>query len=156
MRDDMYKVIVERPRRGWRTRKLNRAKIKRAGEDYPARIGVRRQRKTNGTDTKYLNENLAPLKRFLDNQVGRPWDNVYAEIRENLHPDHTVKQHVLEHVWDFVYRIRIGRDGEWLWEGNWGGPSTQPWRDRALYVHPVDGLLKRWKDKPKKKRRFSR
>ena len=33
MRKDMNKVIVERPRCGWRTRKLNRMKIKEAGED---------------------------------------------------------------------------------------------------------------------------
>lgn len=150
MRDDMYKVIVERPRRGWRTRKLNRARIKRAGEDYPKRIGVKRQRATNQTQTKWLNENLAPLERYLNTQVGRPWDKVYAEIRANLHPDHTVKQHVLEHVWDFVYRVRIGREGEWLWEGSWGQPTAAPWRRNALYVHPVDGLLKRWKSKKKK------
>lgn len=150
MRDDMYKIIVERPRRGWRTRKLNRSKIKRTGEDYPHRIGVRRQRKTNGTHTKWLNENLAPLKRYLDKQVGRPWDKIYGEIRANLHPDHTVKQHVLEHVWDFVYRIRIGRDGEWIWQGNWTQHDA-PWRRNALYIHPVDGLLKRWKEKPGRK-----
>lgn len=148
MRDDMYKVIVERPRCGWRTQKLNRARIKRAGEDYPKRIGVKRQRKTNGTRTKYLNEHLAPLKRYLDKQVGRPWDKVYSEIRANLHPDHTVKQHVLEHLWDFVYRVRIGREGEWIWQGSWTQSEGAPlWRKTVLYIHPKDGLLKRWKRK---------
>ncbi len=52
--------------------------------------------------TKWLNENLAPLKRFLGKQVGRPWDKVYSEIAENLKPTSTVQQHVRDHIEDFV------------------------------------------------------
>jgi len=141
MRQDMNKVIVERPRRGWRTRKLNRAKLKALGEDQPSRIGVRRQRKTNGTQTKFLNENLAPLKRFLGKQVGRPWDKVYSELRENVSPDNAVQMHILEHLDDFVARPSIGRTGEWIW------PNRFRWiggvKKGQLYVHPRDGLLKR-------------
>ena len=143
MRKDMNKVIVERPRRGWRTRKLNRMKIKEAGEDQPSRIGVRRQRKTNGSHTKYLNENLAPLKRYLGKQVGRPWDKVYSELRENISPDNPVQMHILEHVYDFVARPVLGRKGEWLWPGRFFW-STGP-RKGQLYIHPGHGLLKRVK-----------
>jgi hypothetical protein len=144
MRDDMFKVIVERPRRGWRTRKLARGKIKAAGEDYPKRIGVRRQRDTNRTRTKWLNENLAPLRRFLEKQVGRPWNKVHAELCEHLDPGHTVKQHLLEHIDDFVDRPVIGRTGEWIWRRRWYQRPELP-TPGQLYVHPVDGLLKRWK-----------
>ena len=143
MRKDMFKVIVERPRAGWRTQKLARGKLDRAGDLLPKKQGLRRQRKENGTHSKWLNENLAPLKRYLDRQVGRPWDKVHAEICEHLDPGHTVKQHVLEHLDDFVDRPAIGRDGRWLWSRRYylaDGP--EPGR---LYDHPVDGLLKRWK-----------
>ena len=143
MRKDMNKVIVERPRGGWRTRKLNRMKIKEAGEDQPSRIGIRRQRKMNGTETKYLNENLAPLKRYLGKQVGRPWNKVYSELRENISPKNTVQMHILEHVHDFVARPAIGKDGNWLWPGRFlwrSGPHKG-----QLYIHPADGLLKRLK-----------
>lgn len=144
MRKDMFKVIVERPRCGWRTRKLNRHKLDAAGDHLPRKQGLRRQRKQNGTDTKWLNENLAPLKRYLDRQVGRPWDRVYAEICENLDPGHTVKQHVLQHLDDFVSKPCLGRKGEWLWPGRFHVSRHEPPAGR-LYVHPVDGLLKRWK-----------
>ncbi|WP_295691453.1 hypothetical protein [uncultured Maricaulis sp.] len=143
MRDDMFKVIVERPRWGWRSQKLRRGKLNRAGDTLPKKQGLKRQRQENRTQSKWLNENLAPLKRFLGQQVGRPWDKVYAEICENLSPDHTVKQHVREHVFDFVKRPRIGRDGEWIWNT----PRYLGLHPRVgeLYIHPHDGLLKRWK-----------
>lgn len=143
MREDMFKVIVERPRRGWRTRKLSRGKLNRAGDTLPKKQGLKRQREENGTRTKWLNENLAPLKRYLDQQVGRPWDKVYSEISANLSQDHTVKQHVRDHLDDFVCTPSIGRNGEWIWRrGIWENWPPGP---GELYVHPVDGLLKRWK-----------
>ena len=61
MRDDMSKVIVERPRWGSRmgTREGRRY---RASEDVPGKIGM-----TQGyTTRKWLNENLAPLRRWLE------------------------------------------------------------------------------------------
>lgn len=151
MREDMFKVIVERPRRGWRTRKLSRGKLNRAGDTLPKKQGLKRQREENGTRTKWLNENLAPLKRYLGQQVGRPWDKVRAEIGAHLDPGHTVKQHVLEHLDDFVLRPSIGRDGEWVWPYLWTWGDGQP-APGKLYVHPVDGLLKRWKLKKVKAR----
>jgi hypothetical protein len=60
----------------------------------------RSQRERGGY--KMLNENLAPLRRFLERQIGRPWDKVYSEIAERLRVDSTVQQHVREHLRDFV------------------------------------------------------
>ncbi len=48
------------------------------------------------------NENLAPLRRYLERQVGRQWDKVYSEIAERLRPTSTVQQHVRDHLSDFV------------------------------------------------------
>ena len=60
MRKDMFKVIVERPRRGADFR-VNRSRL--AGEDdLPSRVGMKRFRSLNRTRSKWLNENLAPLK----------------------------------------------------------------------------------------------
>lgn len=113
MREDMFKVIVERPRRGADFR-INRSRL--AGEDdVPSRIGMKRFRALNRTRSKWLNENLAPLERYLMKQVGRPWTKVYSEICENLDTNHTVKQHVRDHLEDFVVtKVVIGRDGEWM------------------------------------------
>lgn len=151
VRKDMFKVIVERPRRGARFR-INRSRLT-GDEALPKRVGMKRFRKINRTDTKWLNENLAPLKRFLMKQVGRPWNKAYSEICENLDANNTVKQHVRDHLRDFiVIKVAIGRDGEWMNGNEWPG-----WRGREtlwhqpLYVDPNDGLIKR-SDKLWKKR----
>lgn len=143
MRKDMFKVIVERPRRGAGFR-VNRARL--AGEDdMPKRVGMRRFRTLNRTSSKWLNENLAPLKRYLMKQVGRPWSKVYSEICENLDASNTVQQHVRDHLQDFiVVKVAIGRDGAWM-NGNdrcsWRSGEA-PWR-QPLYVDPKDGIIKR-------------
>ena len=83
MRDDMARVIVERPR----VRPHNNRKGRRwALEDLPSHEGMRRAAALRG-DRKELNENLAPLRRYLEGQVGRPWDKVYAEIAARLRVD---------------------------------------------------------------------
>jgi hypothetical protein len=88
------------------------------------------------------NENLAPLRRYLERQVGRPWDKVYSEIARHLRVDNTVQQHVRDHLSDFVAvkpRRLSGR-------GYLAAVGTER-RDRLwhqpLYVDPQDGLLKR-------------
>ncbi len=143
MRKDMFKVIVERPRRGAAFR-LNRSRHA-SEDDLPSRVGMKRFRTLNRTRSKCLNENLAPLKRYLLKQAGRPWSKVYSEICENLDADNTVMQHVRDHIPDFVViKVAIGRDGEWMNGNEWPGwrASDAPWR-QPLYVDPNDGILKR-------------
>ncbi len=142
MRKDMFKVIVERPRHGADLR-LNRSRLAGA-DDLPSRVGMKRFRKLNHTDTKYLNENLAPLRRYLIKQAGRPWSKVYSDICEHLRADNTVMQHVRDHLKDFVVlKVAVGREGEWM-NGNssYSGAGSFPWR-QPLYVDPKDGILKR-------------
>ena len=63
MRKDMLKVIVERPHQAAGFR-VNRARL--SGEiDIPSRVGIKRFRSVNRTKSKWLNENLSPLKRYL-------------------------------------------------------------------------------------------
>ena len=61
MREDMSRVIVERPRLGGHRTRKGRA---RALDDLPKQEGMRRAHLHSG-DWKTLNENLAPLRRFL-------------------------------------------------------------------------------------------
>jgi hypothetical protein len=147
MREDMSRVIVERPRIIDSVGRKGRA---RPLEDLPVHEGMRRSQRERG-GYKTLNENLAPLRRFLGRQVGRPWDKVYSEIAERLRVDSTVQQHVRDHLRDFVAtRPRRGicpgyreRDGEFLWY-------------QRLYVDPRDGILKRTDRLPEEKARRRR
>jgi len=107
MRRDMAKVIVERPRTGGFLDYGDRiARYERRCRDrsdpyvLPMRMPMRFAR------TKNLNENLAPLIRFLRGAVGRRWDEVHAEIRAHLRVTNPVQLHVMQHVDDFVYFAR--------------------------------------------------
>jgi hypothetical protein len=139
MRDDMCKVIVERPRRGSRIRTRD-GRIYRAGEDVPSKIGMKR----GYTNHKSLNENLSPLKRWLQSQADRPWDKVYAELCANIDRRNTVQEHIFTHIDQFVERETVLIEGRVNVMSRWRAkvqPIEESWA--TLYVHPVTGLL-RW------------
>ena len=145
MREDMFKVIVERPR--WGAGHAPRPKLRK--DKYPGRkkVGLRRFAKEQGY-TKHLNENLAPLKRYLNKQVGRKWDQVFSEICQHLDTGSTVKMHVREHIDDFIVtKVSIDRKGQWIAAGHRWGSYCDPagwWQE--LYVDPFDGIIKRVDD----------
>ena len=141
MREDMFKVIVERPRSGrsW----ASKSKLRYDKCEERSRVsGHRLVMESNGR-TKHLNENLAPLKRYLHKQIGRRWDEVFSEICAHLDTGSTVKMHVREHLDDFVIR-KVWREADGiLWTaGRWGDPGrvVKSWTE--LYVDPDDGTLK--------------
>ena len=140
MRPDMFKVIVERPRLGCWTVPAPRPRA--PFDDLPSKEGIRRCHALRG-ETKTLNENLAPLRRYLKRNVGRPWDKVYSEICDGLKGRSTVKQHVRDHVPDFVstraYHDESGR--LWVHEDRFDRPTTE-WYT-PFFVDPRTGVLRR-------------
>ena len=139
MRSDMAKVIVERPRTG-------------GGTPYPRhtlgdgrRVSIEECRKRESIrragrkDRKYLNENLAPLRRFLRANVGRPWNKVYSEVCESINRDSAVQLHVWQHLtWEVCTNPYVIDD------------TVRPyaWTGYRFYVEPKTGLLrenKRWR-----------
>jgi hypothetical protein len=133
MREDMARVIVERPRI---IDSITRKGRNRPLEEYPKQLGMRRSQRERG-GYKVLNENLSPLRRFLERQVGRPWDKVFSEVAERLRVDSTVQQHVRDHLRDFVAtRPRRGISV-------WYRPGGETLWHQPLYVDPHDGILKR-------------
>ena len=141
MRDDMFKVIVERPRWGRAWAVKSKARYDRL-PDRSHVTGRRLALEVGGT--KGLNENLAPLKRYLHKQVGRPWDKVFSEICATLDTGSTVKQHVRDHLTDFILiNVSVDRDGRFMATRHWGGPQPPEFWWVKLYVDPRDGLIKR-------------
>ena len=137
MRDDMSKVIVDRPRgRAW----SRRGRIVPT-EHLPKQQGMRRPYRLAG-DWKLLNENLSPLRRYLERQVGRPWDKVYSEICRNLRTDNAVQQHVRDHLSDFV-AVKPRRWSGWHYRPDGSRKRFNRLWVQPLYVDPRDGLLKR-------------
>jgi len=146
MRPDMAKVIVERPRVGGHGARKGRA----VADDalLPKFKGVRRQVAERG-DRKQLNENLAPLRRFLERQVNRPWNKVHSEISARINGRSTVQAHVLTHLKNLIYldveHVAPGpdapcglrsRQSQWFF-------GFQRLKPGALYVDPKDGIIKR-------------
>jgi hypothetical protein len=81
---------------------------------------------------------LAPLRRYLMRQVGRPWDKVYGEIRQTIDTRSAVGLHVLQHLEGYVATDAFLQDGvvcEWRWRRG-AAPVS------GLYVHPKTGLLR--------------
>jgi hypothetical protein len=148
MRADMYKVIVERPRRG--SHKPNNesrsclppSEIRRVvgdTDDYDG--GPTRLR---GKRSKSFNEHLAPFKRFLRAQVGRPWNKVYAEICASIDRRSATGLHVLQHIQDFVASRVIEMEGV-LYQTH----RFRLYPVTGIYVHPRTGILCVLKSKPR-------
>ncbi len=141
MRDDMAKIIVERPRRGGGVKyPRNAASWQRtAPEDWPNHQSIRSCWGDHyWWHRKSLNENLAPLWRFLRSRCGRPWNRVYAEISERIDASSAVQLHVLQHLFQdvCVHTTLRRRDGAVC---DSKGEPLQYWR--TFYVHPVTRVL---------------
>lgn len=89
---------------------------------------------------RFFNENLAPLRRFLHKQVGRPWDKVHAEICERIDRGNVVQKHILTHLTDFVV-TRVREENGGLFDADRGGRWRLPLSEsrRELYVCPRTG-----------------
>jgi hypothetical protein len=136
MRQDMYKVIVERPRRG----KYGSAVAARLRNDLdgPMRLGMRA-----GYGYRALNENLAPLRRYLHAQIGRPWNKVFSEICAGIDRRNTVQQHIHQHIREFIaidVDLHNGRLIDLAAEPRFLG--TDSGMSQALYVDPRTGLIR--------------
>src|SRR5258706_2010606 len=140
MRSDMHKVIVERPRMlrsRWTNKKtalrVRSADVLERGDDYDS--GPKRA--SSARHEKRLNENLAPLQRYLARQVGRPWNKVYSEICRTIDTRSAIGMHVLQHLGDLVTIDVFIADGVLL-----GRRYCDVRPVSGLYVHPVTGLLR--------------
>jgi hypothetical protein len=140
----MAKVIVERPRRGhdFRARFLKgRSKALQIGWEQDSLPVIEAMKANyNRKFSKSLNENLAPLRRFLFSRVGRPWHEVHTEIRKNLSVTNAVQMHVWQHVPDIVEANPLwigGRPYHSMWYAD-----PRPVTRVTLYVD-AEGVLRR-------------
>jgi hypothetical protein len=162
MREDMGKVLVERPRLGRRRAqdwpgKGYRKRLKKyyeAGDSPPAREGMKQ---IYGHGTKSFNEHLGPLRRFLDANVGRPWDKVYSEICKHVDRGNVVQKHILTHLFDYVVTNVILIDGRpcrgEAYARRYGEPLRTSHSRYQWYVCPKSGLLRKSKYSPRKRGR---
>ncbi|HXF53136.1 MAG TPA: hypothetical protein VNK52_03335 [Hyphomicrobiaceae bacterium] len=133
----MFKVIVERPRRG----ALSHRGWRLVRDDDLPLSGPLRPR---GSPRKDLNENLAPLERFFEKRVGRYWPKVFSEVCAHISPNNAVQKHVRDHVEDIVAVRTLRQGDEILAHCRFG--RLMPLRELywlKFYVHPVSKVLMR-------------
>ena len=146
MRDDMAKVVTERPRRGHRnkSKKTTGRPIRSydPGSEYdePTRLPVARGRQY-GYDCKEFTDLINPLRRYLRSCIGRPWAKVHSELSRKL--DRRSLSGL--HIWDHVRReietdCFVGEDR--LAYSNRGAYRMCEVPVDGLYVHPKTGLIR--------------
>tara|TARA_R110000868_G_scaffold39314_1_gene136878 strand:- start:1058 stop:1822 length:765 start_codon:yes stop_codon:yes gene_type:complete len=152
MRNDIAKVIVQRPRLGGHGARKGRAL--RDLELARNAVGMKRAASESGV-RKMLNENLAPLRRYFGRQVGRPWNKVWSEVCANLRVTSTVQQHVRDHIADFVAYEGVSKRNDQVYVLlRWGGPTPLEESIFEFWVDPASGILRR--NKQQKTHRMKR
>jgi hypothetical protein len=90
---------------------------------------------------KSLNENLAPLRRFLHSQLGELWDRVFSEICANITVTNTVQKHVRDHVSEMVC-VHVWRDSDGVLWDHCNTPTLLSRSRFRYWVDPTDGALR--------------
>jgi hypothetical protein len=146
MRDDMAKVVTERPRRGHgnTSKKTTGQAIRRydADQEYdePARLPVARGRQY-GYDCKEFSDLINPLRRYLRSCVGKPWTKVHSELSRKLDRRSLSGLHIWNHVrWEIETNCFIDEDR--LAYSNRRTYRLCEIPVDGLYVHPKTGLIR--------------
>lgn len=131
MRPDMGKIAVDARRHGgWSGKKVDskRRRGKHAGDvvEAPTRESMSRTARPYGS-FRGLGENLAPLKRWLQKQVGRPWDEAYSELNQALQGGYTNLEHIKSHVLGWVHREHVKMIDGWPHRMAYYRWSSRPW-----------------------------
>jgi len=96
MREDFDKVLTERPRVGgggvYRSGK--RMGEKELHEDF----SIKKSPMSMGRGSKEFTDLISPLYRWMEKQVGRPWNKVYSDIKVNFGSSNLQHQHLLDHI----------------------------------------------------------
>jgi hypothetical protein len=103
----MKKVVVERPRGQSYVpnRKFGARLPYLPDHDYdeqPKRVGISASYRDYGYSAKWFTDVLGPLRRFLEKNVGRPWNDVYSEMCTSLDKRKATGKHIFDHAMDMV------------------------------------------------------
>lgn len=149
MRSDMAKLLTEAERYGSSLPSVKWGKRLKydPNSDYEdeitrapmSRKGQGRHNKVGWYGGKELSDVLNPLYGYLRKQIGRPWDDVYSELCQNLDRRSVSGNHVFQHLWGFVERYCYVED-DVAYDNiahRWIEKSTVD----GMYVHPETGIL---------------
>lgn len=154
MRSDIGKLVTERERSGSSNPSLKTG-LSIAWKGHEAEYDYDRMASMSWNrlwQRKEFTDVLSPIYRWLDQQVGRPWNKVYSELCKNLDKRKVTHKHVLDHAFQHVERhTYLGVDGQ-FYSRETAYRSEYP--IKGLFVHPKTGLVVRQvpRPEPEKKR----
>jgi hypothetical protein len=146
MRNDMMKVVTEPARGGssYRIAKGEKVRLQREGIDSVQHEGM--GRRWNYDDRRPSRDHLNALRRFLQKQVGRRWDEVYSDICEYAPKGSFLGYHLRELV-SYEVSVSVTADGDEV-------RGRRGWKVYSgdLYVCPETNILKVYDDGKERKR----
>lgn len=158
MRSDMKRLLVTRPRAGGGNQGTRKIRRNKNYDDLPSKQSPRRAH-INMSGQKNLNEYLAPLRRYIEKQIGKNWDGVFSEMSKYINASDPIQRHILEHVEDFIsinvvpaVSINESETG-WVHHDSLvsnGYRNRRPVRPGTLYVDPNTRIVRRAKTLVKK------
>ena len=138
----MHKVVVERPR--WNPGPDKNGRCTNLPDELlPKFEGMKRPHRQR----KRLTDLLGPLKRWLQANAGRPWNDVYSEACAVIKPDSIIRAHIKTHLLEFVERHTFVHEGRvCVLDTGYRGRGIVPVEQRcygrsSFFVHPETGLL---------------
>lgn len=156
MRPDMQEVLITPGRRGSgfsRNEELRKIRRKRIEDDetgWKQSCTPRGHHNWGDRKIDQKGDHVMPLKHWLEAQVGRPWDDIYSEIRKNNSPHSAVGAHIYTHLWGFVERNPTYReDGTPCRSYYYSWRETQPLTAGEMYIDR-QGILRKAKGLPRK------
>ncbi len=155
MREDMAKVLVERPRIGSGNRHIASRMARRKarnisidnGDNFDSKQSMKSHLRGHCKSEfckKQLNENLRPLERYLLSNVGRCWDDIYSDIMAGINLNSAVQYHVWQHLipMDMVLTKTFLNEDRKVYCHNWAGECVPIEEHHCdFYVHPGNGTL---------------
>lgn len=94
-----------------------------------------------GVKRREFADKLAPIKRWLAKQLGRPWNKVKADIRAKFPANSLAGRHILEHINGYV--SNKPEDNPYQYLGKWFTGNFK-YRRGEFYVNDA-GILCRQK-----------
>lgn len=149
----LHEELIEcyRHGRGWPNKAKGYDK-RQVGSDFQYARKQESIKFRSGGGTKWQNDNLSPLIRFLEQNQGKNWDKIYSCLCQTMSKNSLLGQHLFDHLFDFVETKVYFEDGKIMGCG-WGRPmeliSWSRWPQ--FYVHPETGQLLKVKKKRRKR-----
>jgi hypothetical protein len=150
MRSDIGRLVTERERSGsFLPSQKTGLSIPWKGHDheydYDRTMSMSWNRLPIKIGRKEFTDVLSPLYRWLDKQVGRPWDCVYSELCVGLDKRKVTHKHVFDHAFQHIERyVYMAVDGRYYSRD--GFRSSYP--IKGLFVDPKTGLIRRQTPRP--------